>query len=372
MQYQNQTINSLSDLEVRGKTVLLRTDYNVPLSGREVTDDFRLRATLPTINALFGRGADKLIIISHLGRPAGKIDPELSLSCLLPYLKNLLPGRAIEFVPAITGELVEKAVENLPSGGILLLENLRFDPREEANSADFAAEIVNSTHADCFVQDGFAVVHRAHASTDQLPRLLPSAAGLLLEQEITNLSRAINDPRRPLLVIIGGSKVADKQPLIDHFLPLADYIFVGGKIAADGFTSAHQNIIVASDFTSDQAGNLLDIGEKSTAVLLDLVAKSRTIIWNGVLGQVENLPFDRSSKLVATALGSTPSSNYSTDDLKSQDESHISIICGGDTAGFVQALQRSNPELKYSLISTGGGASLEFLSDLPLPGIAAL
>ena len=233
---------TLRDLDVKDRIVLVRTDYNVPLTPNDdgktqsVTSDFRIRASLPTIQYLLEHRAAKIILISHLGRPTGK-DPMLTLRPVAETLAGLLPGTPVSFVDEATGPEVEQAVEELPEGGILLLENLRFYPGEQANSAEFAAELVAATHAELFVQDGFAVVHRAHASTSAITKLLPAVAGLLLEREVTTLQSALEQPEHPFAVIIGGAKVADKQPLIECFLPLADHILVGGKIAADGYRS---------------------------------------------------------------------------------------------------------------------------------------
>ena len=222
---------------------------------------------------------------------------------------------------------------------------------------EFAKEIVESTHATLFVQDGFAVVHRAHASTDAITRELPSVAGLLLEKEVDTLTKAVESPAHPLLVIIGGSKVDDKQPLIDKFMSLAENIAVGGKIAADGYASDNEKIYVAEDFVTDAEGRKLDIGAVSTEKIVALVNNAKTIVWNGVLGLVEQPEFAKSSTAVAEAIGR----NQGT-----------SIICGGDTSGFVESLEEKQPDLNYTLVSTGGGAALELLSGLPLPGVDAL
>lgn len=348
---------TIKDVPISGKTILVRTDYNVPLDG-DAIGDLRIKASLPTIEYLRNNGASKIILMSHLGRPDGKHVPELSLAPIAKRLQDLLPDVPVKFIPETTGEKVSQAVQDLPEGGILLLENLRFSPEEEANSEAFAKDIVTSTHADLFVQDGFAVVHRAHASTDAITRLLPSVAGLLLEREATELTSAVASPAHPLLVIVGGAKVADKQPMIDNFLGLADNIAVGGKIAADGYTSQNPNVYVATDFIEDSNGAKLDIGVSSTAKILEFIENAKTIIWNGVTGKSEEPAYAKSSTAIAEALGSHP-------DKKT-------IIGGGDTAEFVENLMSTHPGLTYSLISIGGGASLELLSGKTLPGIAAL
>lgn len=368
---------TIKDVDVKGLTVLVRTDYNVPLVPAEVApagdfeagllgegereriaSDLRIRASLPTIQYLLEKKASKIILISHLGRPQGKRDESLSLRPIAEKLAELLPGTTVNFVDDVSGPEVEMSVEDLPEGGILLLENLRFSADEEGNSESFAQEIIDSTHAELFVQDGFAVIHRAHASTDAITKLLPSVAGLLLEKEVTTLSQVVEHPDRPLVVVIGGAKVEDKQPLIDKFLSVADTIYVGGKIAADGYTSDDPKIIVAADFDEDGAGNKLDIGPVSTGQLIELVGGARTVLWNGVLGKVEDPTYATSSTILAKTLGENPSIT--------------SVICGGDTAGFVEELMENDPELHYSLISTGGGAALELLSGEPLPGLDGL
>lgn len=368
---------TIKDVDVKGLTVLVRTDYNVPLVPAEIApagdfeagllgegereriaSDLRIRASLPTIQYLLEKKASKIILISHLGRPQGKRDESLSLRPIAEKLAELLPGTTVNFVDDVSGPEVEMSVEDLPEGGILLLENLRFSADEEENSESFAQEIVDSTHAELFVQDGFAVIHRAHTSTDAITKLLPSVAGLLLEKEVTTLSGVVEHPDRPLVVVIGGAKVEDKQPLINKFLSVADTIYVGGKIAADGYTSDNPKVVVAGDFDEDGAGNKLDIGPVSTGKLIELVGGAHTVLWNGVLGKVEDPTYATSSTILAKTLGENPSIT--------------SVICGGDTAGFVEELMENTPELHYSLISTGGGAALELLSGEPLPGLDSL
>ena len=351
-------LKTLQTQDLSNKIVLIRTDFNVPLSDGAVSDDFRIISSLPTIQFCLDHQVAKIVLISHLGRPDGRPDAELSLRPVADRLKTLLPDTHIEFVPATFGDAVKSAVLNSPAKSIILLENLRFDPREEQNSVDFAQDIVTSTGADLFVQDGFAVVHRAHASTAAITKLLPSVAGLLLKNEIDNLSSVKNHPEHPLLVLIGGSKVADKQPLIDNFLPIADQIFIGGKIAADGFTSDSPKITVAHDFFMDELGQKLDIGPESTIQLLESLKTAKSVIWNGVFGKTEDPTFTKSSIAITEFLGK--SSGIHT------------IICGGDTVGFIRELQKQQPDLHFDLLSTGGGASLEFLSGLELPGISAL
>lgn len=369
---------TIRDIDVEDKIVLVRTDYNVPLvpvemgelenepiiinptseQRQQIASDLRIQASLPTIKYLLEHHATKVVLMSHLGRPDGRRDKSLSLRVVAERLAELLPGVTVNFVDDVSGPEVEMAVEELPEGGILLLENLRFSPEEERNSEDYAREIVDSTHAELFVQDGFAVVHRAHASTDAITRILPAVAGLLLEKEVKTLTIVTKNPEHPFIVIIGGAKVTDKQSLIDKFSTLADTIYVGGKIAADGYKSDNPKIVVAEDFDEDSTGAKLDIGPVSTTKLVELLRNAKTVLWNGVLGKVEDAAYATASTIVAKVLGENPEVT--------------SVICGGDTSGFVENLCADNPELKFSLISTGGGAALELLSGQTLPGVDGL
>ena len=348
-------MKTLKDLNVKNKTILVRVDYNVPLKDGKVENDLRIRASLPTINYLLEHGASKIILISHLGRPEGKKDPKFTLSPVANSLKKLLKDVKIGFYP-----LPEKPEKiKIPADTkIALLENLRFNPGEEANDSDFIKNIVESVNADAYIQDGFAVLHRAHASTDAIKHHLPIYAGLLLEKEIANLKSAIQNPAHPLLLIIGGAKVEDKQPLIDKFTHIADHIFVGGKISADGYKSNHQKITVAHDFDENENGDKLDIGPLSTGELANLITDAKTIIWNGLLGYAEDPTYATASTIAAELIG--------------EHQEAETIICGGDTTGFVENLIKEHPNLRYTLISTGGGATLEFLLGKKLPGLEAI
>lgn len=348
---------SVQDIDVSGKTVLIRVDYNVPIKDGVIQEDLRISSSLSTIRYVLDQGARKVILISHLGRPDGVYIPEMSLAPCAQKLAELLPDKVVRFSDMIYGPDAKAAVDALPDGGVILLENLRFVPDEEKNSATFAQEIINATGAEIFVQDGFAVIHRAHASTDAIARLLPSVAGFLVEQEVANLEAAISNPQRPLLVIVGGAKVDDKQPLIDKFLTIADKIAVGGKIAADGYVNASPNVYVAEDFVQGVNGSKLDIGPVSTQKIIDMIKGSRTIVWNGTLGMVEDERYAKSSLAIAQAMG----------------ESHdMTIVGGGDTTSFVEKVLKTNGNLTFNLISTGGGASLELLSGKKLPGLEVL
>lgn len=350
-------LRDLGAADLKGKTALVRVDYNVPIEEGGIIDDLRIRASLPTLEFLREAGTSKIILISHLGRPEGEVRPEFSLEPVAGRLAELISG--VSFVPEVSGTAVTEKVASLPEGGILVLENLRFYPGEEENSAEFIKGIIDATGAEIFVQDGFAVVHRAHASTAAVAEFLPSYAGLLVEKEVTELSRAINEPEKPLVLVIGGSKVEDKAPLIEKFLPVADKILVGGKIAADGFEAIDDKIYVAEDFDTDTEGLKLDIGPVATARFAEEVAKAKTVIWNGLLGKAEDPAYATASTIMAEMLG--------------EKEEGLTIICGGDTTGFVEKVVEEHPYLRYGLISTGGGAALEFLlKGNELPGLLSL
>lgn len=354
MEFRKKTIR---DVEVAGKVVLVRVDYNVPMKDGRVAEDMRIRASLPTLNYLMENGAKKIILISHLGRPDGEVKPEFSLDPVAGQLASLLPEKNVDFVNETVGDKVKEAVENMPEGGILMLENLRFSPAEEENSDEFAHQIVDATGAELFVQDGFAVIHRAHASTDAIAKILPAVAGFLVEKEVSSLEGTINDPEHPLLVIIGGAKVEDKAPMIEKFLPIADMIAVGGKIAADGYEATDEKVYVAEDFIENDEGAKLDIGENSAARIVEMIHDAKTIVWNGTLGMVEDERYAQSSLAVATAIGMADA---------------MTIVGGGDTTGFVESVLKEEPHLTFNLVSTGGGASLELLSGKELPGLEVL
>lgn len=345
---------TVKDIDVKGKTVLVRVDYNVPLQDGKITDDLRVRASLPTLQYLREQGAAKIILLSHLGRPAGRLD-DLSLAPVAKVLGTYLPR--VSFVSEVSGEKVRTAMESLQDGDILLLENLRFFPGEKANDPKFIQDIIQDTGAEIYIQDGFAVVHRAHASTSAVAEFLPVYMGLLLENEITNLTKAIDHPTQPVLLIIGGAKVDDKKPLIEKFADQADQIAVGGKIAADGYPGG-PHIYVAEDFDEDATGAKLDIGPIATAKISGLVADARTIIWNGLLGKAEDPAYATASTIIAEMIGEKTDAE--------------TVICGGDTTGFVEHIMKDHPALRYSLVSTGGGAALEFLLGKELPGLAAI
>lgn len=343
-------LQTIKDIDVKNKTILMRADYNVPLDEEQkITSDLRIVTSLPTLQYLLDNGAKKIVIISHLGRPEGE-DEKLSLRPVAARLGQLLKEK-VGFAPLLKGPLVNQE-------RVVLLENLRFNAGEEQNSEDFIKAIIDDVNPDFYVQDGFAVVHRAHASTDAVAKFLPVYAGLLIENEVEKLSKITEDPEHPFVVIIGGAKVEDKQPLVDKFLTSADSIIVGGKIAADGYQSTDEKIYVAEDFDENLAGEKLDIGPLSTVKIAEILKGAKTVVWNGLLGKAEDPAYATSSTVVAEILGEIEGIN--------------SIICGGDTTGFVMEMLEEHANLNYSLISTGGGAALEFLLGQELPGLKAI
>ncbi|MBR3172482.1 phosphoglycerate kinase [Candidatus Saccharibacteria bacterium] len=348
-------MKTIQDINIKNKSVLVRVDYNVPLNKGKITDDLRIRASLPTINYLLEHDAKRIILISHLGRPKGKLTPETTLQPVVDSLKQYFKNQTIGFYSLPEKDEIIPIPENIK---IAVLENLRTDSREETNDQEFIENIAKSVGADLYVQDGFAVVHRAHASTDAIKKVLPVYAGLLVESEVKNLSSVLHNPEKPVLLIIGGAKVDDKQPLIDKFTTKADHIFVGGKIAADGYRSKNSKIIVATDFDENEKGEKLDIGPLSTGELAGLITDANTIIWNGLLGYAEDPAYATASTIAAELIGEKRGTN--------------TIICGGDTTGFVENLMREHETLQYSLVSTGGGAALEYLLGKKLPGLEAI
>jgi len=390
---------------LRGKTVLVRVDYNVPMKDGKIMDDFRIRASLPTIKKLLKDNC-KVVLISHLGRPEGMSNSEFSLEPVAQRLAKLV-DRQVLFVDDCVGVKVRMAVKRAPKNCLMVLENLRFHAGEEANDAVFAQAIAKDSGAQYFIQDGFGVVHRAHASTEAITRFLPSVAGLLLEKEWLSIMNAIKKPRRPLVAVLGGAKVSDKIELIDEFVKVADQIVVGGAMAntflaeagfemgasrkevdekaiidkiykdvdrkvgsqySDSFLVLPSDGAVAesSDSTEsrqekmvgsfDKTDSMLDIGQHSIKRFEEAIHRANTVIWNGTMGMAENKIFRLGSAKIAQAI---------------IDSKADSIIGGGDTADFVLDWDKKHGE-SFSHISTGGGASLELMAGKKLPGIEAL
>jgi phosphoglycerate kinase len=393
-------MTSLADLDVAGKRVFLRCDLNVPLKEGKITDDGRIRASLPTIRALVAKGAS-IIIAAHLGRPKGEAKPELSLAPVAQRLSELL-GQPVKFAGAIIGADVTAMAEALQAGEILLLENIRFSASEtskdESERAFLATELAKL--ADVYVGDGFGAVHRKHASVFDLAKLLPHAAGTLVAAEVEVLKQLTIDPVRPYGVILGGSKVSDKIGVISNLLGKVDVMAIGGGmlftfLAAQGYEIGKSlveldlldtvrglikqaedsgvklllptDIVVAPSFAADATATLvkataipadqmgLDIGPESSAAFAVEIKKCRTVFWNGPMGVFEFPNFAHGTKVVAQAL---------------TEVSGISVVGGGDSAAAVRALGFADSAFGY--ISTGGGASLEYLEGKKLPGLTAL
>ena len=390
----------LSTIDVAGKRVFLRCDLNVPLKEGVIKDDGRIKASLPTIQALLEKGAS-LVIAAHLGRPKGEAKPELSLAPVAKRLSELL-GREVKFTGEVTGAAVTAAAESLKAGEILLLENIRFSAaetsKEESERAAFAQELAQL--ADVYVGDGFGAVHRKHASVFDLPQLLPHAAGKLVAAEVEVLKKLTQNPERPYGVVLGGAKVSDKLGVIENLLGKVDVLAIGGGMVftflkAQGkeigtslveaemldvvtglIATAEKNgvklllptdIVVAPTFSADATPTLvsaeaipadqmgLDIGPVSAAAFAAEIVKCKTLFWNGPMGVFEFPNFAAGTKVIAQALTQV---------------SGISVVGGGDSAAAVRALGFADSQFGY--ISTGGGASLEYLEGKELPGLTAL
>ena len=397
------TIESLGSLH--GKRVIVRCDLNVPLKDGQITDDGRVRASLPTLKALVEQGA-RLVIVSHLGRPDGQVNPKYSLAPVAARLAELM-GSPVAFATDTVGESAQAAVAALTDGDIVVLENLRFNAGEtskvEAERVAFATEL--SALGDALVSDGFGVVHRKQASVFDLAQILPSAAGLLIATELDVLDRLTEKPEAPYTVILGGSKVSDKLGVIGHLLPRVNSLLIGGgmlftfpaaqghKVGASllevdqietvrGYLAEADrlgvkivlptDVVVASAFGADAehvvrpadaiedtpfgaSGLGLDIGPDTAAAFAEIVAASKTVFWNGPMGVFELAPFAAGTRAVAEALTRTDG---------------LSVVGGGDSAAAVRALGFDDDQFGH--ISTGGGASLEFLEGKRLPGLEVL
>ena len=398
-------MKSLDDLSVAGSTVLVRSDFNVPLADgpdgtRVITDDGRIQAGLPTINDLRNAGA-KVVIVAHLGRPKGEPKPEYSLAPVAARLSELL-GINVPLAADVTGPQARELIANMNAGDVVLLENIRYDKREDSKNVEdrkaLASELAEL--ADFYVSDGFGVVHREQASVTDVARLLPSAAGRLVHKEASVFSKILSDPARPFVVILGGSKVSDKLGVIGNLLGRVDRLLIGGGmaytfLAAQGYEvgksllEADQidvvrgfieqakergvelllpvDFVIADAFAPDANTTIvsadaipagwqgLDIGPMTRELFASRIADAGTVVWNGPMGVFEMEAFAHGTKAVAIAMTNS---------------SAMTVIGGGDSAAAVRILDVD--ESKFSHISTGGGASLEFLEGKTLPGIAIL
>lgn len=387
---------TIEDIEVSGKRVFCRVDFNVPIEQGKITDDTRIRAALPTINHLVDQGA-RLILASHLGRPKGKVDPAYSLAPVAAYLDQLIDAPVV-MAPDCIGTETMSMADKLPEGSVLLLENVRFHKGETDNDSEFAKQLADL--ADIYVNDAFGTAHRAHASTEGVARLVkPAAAGYLMQKELKYLGNALADPQRPFVAILGGAKVSDKITVIENLLPKVDTILIGGgmaytflraqgvevgtslveedrielatsllkkaeeqgvefmipfdhAVAAEFSADSPMQICGNDDFPSSMMG--LDIGPQSIKAYAAKVSSAQTVIWNGPMGVFEFDAFAKGTFAVADALANSEC---------------LSIIGGGDS---VAAVNKAQLQEKMTHISTGGGASLEFLEGKQLPGVVAL
>jgi phosphoglycerate kinase len=388
---------SVRDLDPKGKRIFMRVDFNVPLNDAgEITDATRIQASLPTIKYLLERGG-RVILASHLGRPKGKVNPKMSLQPAATRLAKLL-GKPVAWGGVCIGPDAEAAAKALKDGEVLLLENLRFHPEEEKNVPEFAQKL--AALAEVYVDDAFGSAHRAHGSTEGITHFLsPCAAGLLMEKELEYMGKAVENPARPYVAIVGGAKVSDKIELLQNFLKIADTVLVGGAMAytflkAQGVETGKSKTeddkldlaktlladaaargkkfllptdhIVADKFDASAAAETaptrsipadrigLDIGPATRAAYATEIAKAKTIVWTGPMGVFEMPQFAEGTLAIAKAVAAS---------------SAISIVGGGDSVAAVKKMGLAD---KVSHISTGGGASLEFLSGITLPGVAAL
>ena len=382
---------TVRDVDLKGKRVLMRADFNVPLDGTTITDDTRIRAALPTIQYILDKGAS-LILMSHLGRPKG-VTPSLRLQPVADRLGELL-GKPVKMAPDVVGDEVQAMAEALAPGGILLLENTRFYSEEKNNDPAFSAKL--AAMGDLFVNDAFGTAHRAHASTVGVTGTLPAVAGFLIEKEIAFLGKATSNPESPYVVILGGAKVSDKIAVIENMLDKADTILIGGGMAntffkAQGFEMGDSLVendavdtataliakaggkivlpvdaVVADAFDNDAhikvadvdavepGWRILDIGPKTVALFQGILAGAKTVVWNGPMGVFEMPSFATGTFAIAETLASIDA---------------VTIIGGGDSAS---AINKAGVADKVSHVSTGGGASLEYLEGKVLPGVAAL
>ena len=397
---------TIRDVDLRGRTVLVRVDYNVPLtSDGQISDDLRIRASLPTLRYLIEQNC-KIIVISHLGRPDGR-QKKYSLAPVAAHLADVL-GRPVRFVDDCVGDKVRQMVRYARRGSVTVLENLRFYAEEEADDLTFARSIVKATGAEYFVQDGFGVVHRAHASTHAITLCIPGVAGLLLEKEFMTITQVMQRPHHPLVAIFGGAKVSDKIGLIHQLMTKADTVLIGGAMAntflrykgyaigaskaetdqdavldeiyrnavekvgaaqVDEFLRLPSDVAIAREPRANSVRRevmvgeveadmkMLDIGTQTIEQFAEVIANAKTVIWNGPLGYAESKTFAIGSARTAMAIA--------------QNEKVTSIVGGGDTADFVLKWD-GHDGASFTHVSTGGGASMELMAGKKLPGVESL
>ena len=391
------TKKTVNDIDVNGKRVLVRVDFNVPLNPETgaILDDSRIRASLPTLHLLLDRGAS-IVLCSHMGRPKGKVDDKLSLAPVARRLSDLI-GQPVEMANSVIDDGIASQTEAISAGEILFLENLRFDSREESNDPEFASSLARL--ADIFVNDAFGAAHRAHASTEGVAHYVPSVAGLLLEREIKYLGMASENPARPLTVLFGGAKISDKIAVARRLMEKLDVLLVGGGMCATFFkamgleigksifeeealefvsgimargesgsvtVALPRDVVIAKEFNANATletvpatqvppdALILDIGPETVSLFRDYIMRARTVFWNGPMGVYEFPAFSYGTRSMAQALA---------------DSDAVTVVGGGSTADAVAAFGLAD---RMDHVSTGGGASLEFLGGSALPGVAAL
>ncbi|MCZ6601817.1 MAG: phosphoglycerate kinase [Planctomycetota bacterium] len=382
-------MRSLKDLDVKGRRVLVRLDLNVPLTvDGEIADDTRIRAGIPTVRSISERGG-RVILLSHLGRPKGRPDPRLSLKPVAARLSEILE-RPVPLAAGIVGDDVRRAIEGMADGDCLLLENLRFNPGEKAGADEFIEEL--SSLGDLYINDAFGTCHRSDASVAGLPRRLPSAAGLLVEKELSTLERLLRDPSRPFVGVLGGAKITDKLPVVRNLLPISDRLLIGGGMAFTfllargdpiGASLADRELLdLARSLLKDGGDKILlprdhlvrtkdgevkvveevpegakayDIGPATRESFAEALGSARTVVWNGPMGVFETEPFDQGTRAVADAIAGL--------------DGALSVVGGGETIAAISDMGR---EQSFTHVSTGGGAFIEYVSGRTLPGVQAL
>ena len=343
------SLKRIQEADVKSKKVLLRTDFNVGIEGGDAKEKFKIAAAKATAGYLLEKGA-KIAILSHLGRPEGKINREFSLGQIADDVEGIL-GFKTKFVKDCVGEEVKKGLESLNSEEMLVLENVRFYPGDEANDDDYSRKL--SDNFDIFVNDAFSVCHRDQASVTGIVKFLPSFAGFQLQKEILEMEKAKNDFSRPAIAVIGGAKIETKLPVIEFFEEKYDYILVGGKIANEAIDQKivfSEKVILPSDFVDDR----LDIGPKTTEKFKEIIKSAKTIVWNGPMGKFEEEKYAAGTQKIFEAI--IASGAYS-------------VVGGGET---LEILEKNKAMNKVSFVSTGGGAMLEYLSGGKMPGIEVL
>lgn len=344
-------MKKITDFDFKQKKVLVRCDFNVPLKEGKILDDFRIKKAIPTIKFLKERKA-KVILMSHLGKPAGKEIEELRLDPIAKRLEKLIKQK-IKKVNSCVGEMVEKEVNNLKNGEVLMLENLRFYPGEEKNESVFVQNLAKL--GEIFINEAFSASHRAHASIVGVPRILPSGIGFWFEKEILNLEKFTKEYQHPLVVLIGGKKIKDKAPLVEKFSEIADWILVNHLIWKE-----IQETKIKLKFPErilppvDGKNDFLDIGPKTIKLFSEKIKEAKTIFWNGPFGKIEEKKFQTGTKRLAEAIAKSKG---------------FSLVGGGETIEFINSLKMVK---KFSFVSTGGGALLEFLVGKKLPGLEVL